>query len=186
MKGWKQSEQWRQIARAAIQEYNGRRDTLPKCGALARHTGQPCRNIALANGRCRFHGGRTPSGDQWHKVRWPDRKHARAEHHYAQKLKRLARVLAEKERRLAQMSQADRDAYSLWQATHRAGLKSERVRTGKARRHSREALDLLRSMPAEPFDGAADLETLIVKLEAQLSQLSPEAAPPEAKVDIFS
>jgi hypothetical protein len=39
----------------------------PKCGAFARSTGQPCKAKALANGRCRNHGGmstgpRTPEG----------------------------------------------------------------------------------------------------------------------------
>lgn len=40
---------------------------IPRCGALSRSTGKPCRQPALANGRCRFHGGlstgpRTPAG----------------------------------------------------------------------------------------------------------------------------
>ncbi len=34
----------------------------PRCGAHARRTGQPCRNAAMANGRCRMHGGATPRG----------------------------------------------------------------------------------------------------------------------------
>ena len=28
-----------------------------RCGAFARSTGQPCRMMALANGRCKLHGG---------------------------------------------------------------------------------------------------------------------------------
>jgi hypothetical protein len=32
----------------------------PRCGAYARRTGQPCRNGAMANGRCRMHGGKSP------------------------------------------------------------------------------------------------------------------------------
>ncbi len=39
----------------------------PRCGAHARTTGKPCRGAAMANGRCRMHGGkstgpRTPEG----------------------------------------------------------------------------------------------------------------------------
>ncbi len=30
----------------------------PKCGAHCRTTGNPCRNAAMANGRCRMHGGK--------------------------------------------------------------------------------------------------------------------------------
>ena len=33
-----------------------------RCGAYARCTGEPCRNGAMANGRCRMHGGATPRG----------------------------------------------------------------------------------------------------------------------------
>lgn len=31
----------------------------PRCGAHCRRTGQPCRNPAMANGRCRMHGGKS-------------------------------------------------------------------------------------------------------------------------------
>lgn len=32
----------------------------PRCGAHSRRTGNPCRNPAMANGRCRMHGGTSP------------------------------------------------------------------------------------------------------------------------------
>jgi len=31
-----------------------------KCGAYARSSGEPCKQYALANGRCHYHGGKTP------------------------------------------------------------------------------------------------------------------------------
>ena len=31
----------------------------PRCGAQCRTTGQPCRNPAMTNGRCRMHGGKS-------------------------------------------------------------------------------------------------------------------------------
>ncbi len=31
-----------------------------KCGAYARSTGEPCKQYALANSRCHYHGGKTP------------------------------------------------------------------------------------------------------------------------------
>ena len=35
-------------------------NATPRCGARAKHTGgQPCKAAALANGRCRHHGGRS-------------------------------------------------------------------------------------------------------------------------------
>jgi hypothetical protein len=34
-----------------------RKRNRPRCGAYARSTGSPCKAQALANGRCRNHGG---------------------------------------------------------------------------------------------------------------------------------
>ena len=31
-----------------------------RCGAYARRTGNSCKSPAMANGRCRMHGGKTP------------------------------------------------------------------------------------------------------------------------------
>jgi hypothetical protein len=39
----------------------------PRCGAHSRRTGQPCRNPAMRNGRCRMHGGKStgaPTGSR--------------------------------------------------------------------------------------------------------------------------
>ena len=186
MKGWSQSEQWRQIARAAIQAYNARRATLPKCGALARHTGQPCRNIALANGRCRYHGGRTPSGDKWHKAQWPSRQHVRAEQHFARKLQRLEKARAEKERRLSEMTFEEREAYSRWRASHPPGDAAKRAQSRELRRRNREGATLLRSLSDEPFAGAAGLEDLIELLQAQIAQLQRKSELGAPDFDIFA
>jgi hypothetical protein len=32
---------------------------IPRCGAYARTTGQPCKSPAMENGRCRMHGGKS-------------------------------------------------------------------------------------------------------------------------------
>lgn len=39
-------------ALAALEEH-------PRCGAHCRTTGSPCKGPAMANGRCRMHGGRS-------------------------------------------------------------------------------------------------------------------------------
>ncbi len=31
----------------------------PRCGAYCRSTGEPCKNAAMKNGRCRMHGGKS-------------------------------------------------------------------------------------------------------------------------------
>jgi len=40
--------------------------TVQKCRSLSRRTGKPCRQPAMANGRCRFHGGKAgaPKGNR--------------------------------------------------------------------------------------------------------------------------
>ncbi len=40
---------------------------VPKCGAHSRRSGKPCRQPAMANGRCRLHGGKStgpPKGNK--------------------------------------------------------------------------------------------------------------------------
>jgi hypothetical protein len=59
-------EAWRKRVRRRPAPPRRRRD-MPRCGAYARSTGQPCKAKALANGRCKNHGGmstgpRTPEG----------------------------------------------------------------------------------------------------------------------------
>ena len=53
---------------ANLKRFNATRHLMPKCGAVRRTTGEPCRNLPLQNGRCRFHGGAVPRGKNWHKV----------------------------------------------------------------------------------------------------------------------
>jgi len=40
---------------------------MQACGAHCRTTGKPCRNWAMANGRCRMHGGKSTAG-RWFMV----------------------------------------------------------------------------------------------------------------------
>jgi len=52
----------RLLAKAnARMDFRNRPPVAPKyrtrCGAFARSTGKPCRRFALANGKCRNHGG---------------------------------------------------------------------------------------------------------------------------------
>ena len=49
-------EAWRERVRRRPVPPRRRRD-MPRCGAFARSTGQPCKAKALANGRCKNHGG---------------------------------------------------------------------------------------------------------------------------------
>src|SRR5215203_4783312 len=73
----------------------------PRCGASCRD-GQPCRGAAMANGRCRMHGGpstgpRTPEGlERSRKSNW---KHG----HYSAEAKRVRREARQQFRLLRQL-----------------------------------------------------------------------------------
>ena len=43
--------------KASSRPINRSKRSRQRCGAFARSTGKPCRMKALANGRCRLHGG---------------------------------------------------------------------------------------------------------------------------------
>lgn len=60
---WQRSAQWKRIASEALRHFHAvTKKDLPRCGAYARTTGEPCQQIALENGRCHWHGGASPSG----------------------------------------------------------------------------------------------------------------------------
>ena len=49
-----------------------KRAAMPKCGARRRTDGEPCRQPVAEEGkRCRYHGGATPKGRDWHRVQLP-------------------------------------------------------------------------------------------------------------------
>ena len=43
--------------KVSAKRFNQSKRSRQRCGAFARSTGKPCRMKALANGRCRLHGG---------------------------------------------------------------------------------------------------------------------------------
>ena len=42
-----------------MKKTNNPMQLAPRCGAYARTTGKPCQSPAMANGRCRMHGGKS-------------------------------------------------------------------------------------------------------------------------------
>ena len=72
--------QSRLTASEALKNWHRRQKPLAKkCGAKRKRDGEPCQLTALKNGRCAYHGGRTPKGDAWHKIRYPNGKAPNAE-----------------------------------------------------------------------------------------------------------
>ena len=145
---------------------------LPKCGAKRRSDGGTCRNPALPNGRCRFHGGRTPKGKDWHKVQLVNP--ARSIELLEKKQAEVARRRARQEERRKAMTPEERAAHDEWHRTHRPASPAERE---KARR-DREARELLAGAlgaAQEPQEGAGEAAAIgeqIARLEAARARLT--------------
>lgn len=172
---WQQSAQWREISRAAISRWNARRPFLPKCGARRKRDGEPCQNLASANGKCRVHGGATPRGDQWHKRQWPKGHAPDAEKKLAAKLKRIESDRRRLERRLAKMSPGERRQYDEWLNARQPGPAAERERRRADRKHAadfRKILDRVEPRPISPE--LAALKEQAAALEAQRDRLLRE------------
>src|SRR5690554_1583204 len=105
--------------RRAIQIFNTQmRDMYPRCGATAKRSGQPCRRFAMANGRCDYHGGKTPSKNGWHRPSWPKKNAPNAQEKLHRKLVDLGRARRKRDHRIAQMTEDERAAYDKWQSEH--------------------------------------------------------------------
>jgi hypothetical protein len=62
------ADERRQREHEQQQQYQAaKRKRVAKCGAFARSIGKPCQRKALANGRCRNHGGMStgPKTQEW-------------------------------------------------------------------------------------------------------------------------
>jgi len=121
---WQRSLTFKEIARNAIIAFNKQRARLPKCGAKTRTTGDPCRNPALENGRCRLHGGATPKGSEWGKrqitSKPPSQRLKSDWQRVEKKLQRQAREDADRARRLRKMTDAE-----FWRYLRRLGRRRD-------------------------------------------------------------
>lgn len=167
---WQLSAQWRAIASEAIRTWNHKRSNIPKCSAARKRDGEPCQQIAMANGKCFIHGGRTPRGSEWHRTQWPDGKSPDAE-------KKLQRKLAERERyarkraaRLATMSPAERERHEAWHAARKPGSAAARERARAERKQNAEIREMIAAPQPAPKGVAAEIECQIAALRAELQQ----------------
>lgn len=142
--------------------------TLPRCGAKCRSTGFPCRNLALPNGKCRLHGGRTPKGKDWHKIQLanPGQSIERLE----KKQREVARRREKLAERLQAMTPEERARYDAWHAARQPGGKSKRTK----RRDDLTAKALLAS--AMRSDTAEAHAPEITRLADMIRQLEGAAA----------
>lgn len=152
------SARHRTQARDAILRWHQKlRQLRSLCGAKRKHDGETCRQIAMANGRCYYHGGRTGSGKDWHKTKWPKGTAPDVEEKLARKLRNQAHAANARKKRLAAMNEEQRARYDQWQRTHQPGSPASRA----AKRAERKQASWLRERLAkdEPPNPARNLKS---------------------------
>ena len=161
---WQKSAEFRAIAVAALRKFNENQTKLPKCSAKAKSTGERCAQPAMRNGVCRYHGGKTPKGDDWHKPVWPADGPA-FEAKLASKTKALDKRRRGKAADLAKMTDEERAKHECWQKAHKPGSAGARARTKKARQDAVSFRAVVEAPPAErPRD--PELEALDIEIAA--------------------
>jgi hypothetical protein len=159
-RAWVQSARWRAERKAGAEKSRAQRRTQPRCGANRKNGGGPCRMLALANGRCRFHGGATPAGRAWHRVQYPDP--ILEPEKYAKKVLEIERRRQKRRERVARMKPEERAKYEARSKANQPRTLAER----EARRRDREAQRILARRPPT---AAPDPE--VVALEKELAEV---------------
>lgn len=168
------STEFRMKANAALARYNARRPLLPKCGAKRKLDGAPCQNPAMANGRCRYHGGRTPSGDGWHRPVWPNGDIPNAATKLAKKLQTLERAARKRAARLRGMTDEERAQYEDWHRARPATSAAARAEVKRLKMETQSARNIMgRSTPPLALSDPEYLAIVarIAVLRAELSAL---------------
>jgi hypothetical protein len=157
-RAWTTSPEGKAAALRAMRKARAVQAAMPRCGAIAKSTGEPCKRMALENGRCEFHGGRTPKGSQWHRLQLPNT--GGSERKFDRKLAAQARRQKTQAVRVAAMSEKEREAFEAWRRSHEPGGATER----EQRRQNVKARKWLEARPQAP--ASPEEETLTALIEA--------------------
>lgn len=168
---WRRSKDFRAIARQAAKANSTVFKNAPRCGAARKRDGAPCRNRAMKNGRCGIHGGKTPSGRQWHVVQYPDCSTPAGEAKFNRKLRDRERIARKRAARLAAMTPEQRERHDAWHRSHAPGGGGPRSAAREERRQSAE-IRLLLAREASP----STVDPELVRLEAKIAALKSERA----------
>jgi hypothetical protein len=170
--GWPQSAAFRLIGSRAIREWNATKHLLPKCGAKAKHTGEPCRQIAMANGKCYLHGGKTPKGKDWHRRQWPNKDAPDANQKLARKLADIERDDRQRAARLAKMTPDERDRYEAHRKSRMPGPPGPRAASRNERRQAKEFQKVRGKAEARPVSPEVRaIERRLAELRAERDRL---------------
>lgn len=166
----------------ALRRVQAQRHLMPKCGATSKSTGEPCRQFPMENGRCYYHGGRTPKGKGWHKPTWPKKTAPDAEQKVVARLRNLERAEKKRQKRLAKMTPDERAAYDKWKRDHPTGTPAQREAKRLARKQNADARARLAQVRPErpPDPEMAALQARITELRARIAARR-DIAPGEQK-----
>lgn len=162
------------------------RQNGPKCGAKKRSGSGTCKQPVTESGkRCRYHGGATPKGNEWHRRQWPTK--GTSESRLKVKLKSLELRDREAEARRAEMTPEQREAHEDRRRAMRPASLTERA----ARKQAREAQRFIQK-PKESNSGCSEkvaaLGSEIEKLETKARELAArglQAEAPDDEGDVF-
>lgn len=158
---WRRSARFRLIASKKAKANLARFKAAPRCGANRKRDGGPCENPAMKNGRCGFHGGKTPSGRQWHIVQYPaDCSTQAGAAKLDRKLRQQERYAAKRAKRLAAMTADQRAAHAAWHRSHRPGAAAARSAQRARASQDAQARRLLSPQPSAP---ATDPEAVLIR-----------------------
>lgn len=144
---WQKSAEFDRVRKTVLRRINRRRDLFGRCTATAKSTGLQCGNLACrGRTKCRYHGGATTRGDDWHRPLWPRPSDPRAMEKIHAKLTQRAKNAKERDARLASLSPKLRQKYADWLRVHRPGPAAKRARDREARRQDRSARDTLAAL----------------------------------------
>ena len=124
---WRRSSRCKAVALQALDVARAVLSAKPKCGAKRKRDGQPCQQPALENKRCKFHGGATPRGAAWHRIKCRRRAKARGVEKFERKLEDQQKRKDRRYQRLAMMNPEQRAKHQAWQASHQPGPASGRA-----------------------------------------------------------
>ncbi|WP_419187166.1 HGGxSTG domain-containing protein [Solidesulfovibrio carbinoliphilus] len=65
--------------------------TVRQCSARSKRTGEPCRQPAMANGKCRFHGGKSTGAPRGNRNAWKHGGYSVEAQGHRQELRQLLR-----------------------------------------------------------------------------------------------
>ena len=156
--------------------------TYPLCNAKRRDGGR-CENLGTGTGgRCRLHGGATPTGKDWHKVQLSNPGNSPKK--LDRKLKDVARRRAKQAARVAAMTREQRAKYDAWHAARKPGGAEVRRAATEAREFRDMLAERASAAPVETPEAKAIREA-IEALERKAEALKRPEDGPEQE-DVFS